>query len=619
LRDSNLWLKEVKSGAEHQLTTEGTAHFAYGHIHLQADDGRVRRRRAGEPEPLTGALWSPDGRYILALRHDLRNVPETLVISEYVPPEGGRALIRTERLAVAADPKYPDATLEVIKLADRTLRRTTVDPQVFNDIATYYFQLGRMWWTSDSVWFLGMKRGAREARLIRVDLETGRSTDVIVETAKTPLRVNPTVTHAPNIAVLPSGREVLWYSERDGWGHLYLYDVQTGRLKRQLTRGSWVVTDLLRVDEKSRTAYFVAVGRQPGLNVYYRHLYSVSLNGGEPRLLTPENADHTFANDAFGEEPGGSLSPDGRYVIDTFSTVQEPDKTVLRSIDGHVVAHVVDADTSALIASGWHAPEPFIVKADDGKTDLYGVMIKPRHFDPAKKYPVIEVTYPGAWARYVPIAFRDSLYGWGIENAYAFAELGAVVVSLDGRGSGFRSRAFFDAFRDEDDATGAADHVAAIRALAARRPFMDLARVGVTGHSSGGDGSLRAQLLYPSFYKVCVSREGPADFLQMPLDVATERVFGVPSDPATRDYYRRISTANLVDRLNDQNQLLLTYGGADTQVPLQQAFTLFAALQRANKSYDLIIIPDGDHWGSEEPYTMTRVLRYFAAHLGGPE
>lgn len=624
IKDYNLWVRDTQSGAERQLTTAGVENFAYGDPHDQGDSDNIYRRRYDEPKPLRGLMWSPDGRYILSIRSDLRTVPERHIITEYLPPEGVRPFVFTQREAIAADSKYPDAKVEVIDVAAGVVRASAADPQMFDDYTQLYMGLGEVWWSKDNenVSLIGFRRGAREARFMRIDLRTGRVSNLVTETADSWLLFNRNALTVSNVELLSSGNEAVWFSERDGWGHLYLYDTRTGRVKRQITKGAWTVSDLVHVDEAARQIYFTAAGREPDENVYYRHLYRVGLDGGAPQLLTPENADHSFGENLLfsgGSRQGGSMSPTGRYFIDSYSTIQQPDQVVIRRADGTKVADVISADISALLATGWRPPEPFRVKAADGKTDLYGVIFKPINFDPSKKYPIVEVMYPMTGSKFTPTAFWENFTRQGTLNAQAFAENGAVVVSLDGRGAGLRSLAFRNSFVGTNDFMGLEDHVAAIRNLAADKAYMDLNRVGATGHSNGGYGTLRGMLLFPDFYKVGVSGEGPADHILNGLEVSTERYLGVPDTPQMRDYYEQISNANdaLAKRLN--GKLLLIYGGADESVSIQEAFQTFMSLQKAGKVYDTLIMPDSPHYGGREPYGVMRTLHYFAEHLGGPQ
>jgi len=619
VRDHNLWVRDLRSGAERQLTTEGIEHFAYGEGHNQSDFARIARRRAKLPDPLSGVIWSPDSHHIAAVRYDLRQTPERLIVTEYLPPEGGYPIPYTDRVAIGGDARYPDTALDIIDVERGTATRSDIDPQSFHDVAQYAVMNGGAYWPKDdlAVYFVTSRRGGNEARLVRVDLASGRATDQIVEKSRYQYNINPTMANRPNVWVSPSGKEAIWYSERSGYGHLYLYDLKTGKVRRQITSGDWVVADLLRVDPKSRTLYFVGVGREAGRNPYYRHLYRVGLDGGQPTLLTPENAEHAFNNQSFTETAGGSISPDGTHVIDVYSTVRQPDKAVLRTIDGRVVAPIVEGDASRLIAKGWRPPEEFTVKADDGKTDLYGVMIKPINFDPKLKYPVIDVSYPGPFSRFNAVSFADTFLASSTLNGHAFAEAGAVVVGVEGRGGAYRSAAFRNAFQYTDDPLGGADHVAAVRNLAATRSYMDLDRVGATGHSNGGFSTLNAMLRYPDFYKVVVSGEGPGDWLLMQQETSTERILGVPTDPETLARYKRTSNVYLADRL--KGKLLLILAAEDENVPFFSGLQMIAALQKANKVFDTLIMPQSPHYGGRFPYGVMRTIRYFAENLGEPK
>lgn len=615
-RDNNLWVRDLASGDERPLTTDGVDHFAYGKPHLHIDYQRVVRARAGQPDPLAGILWSPDGRYILSIRHDLRDVPERLVATEYLPADGGRPRIHRARVAIASDPRYPDATVETIDIDTATVRKVDVDPQLFGDYTAFIYVLRAITWSPDNrqASFLASTRGATHMHLLRIDMPTGRVEQLITEPASSLAR---SINTTPAVHVMRSGQEAVWYSDRDGWSHLYLYDLDSGRVKRQITQGEWLVTDLLHVDEATRTLYFTAAGKEEGRHVYYRHVYRIGIDDGEPVLLTPENADHEFAGQGTRSTPGGSVSPTGRYFIDSYSTLSQPDKVVVRAMDGRVTAQVIEADASELTAMGWQPPEQFVVKAADGETDLYGVLIKPQDFNPTKSYPVIEITYPGPGSRFTPITFRENFQLSTTLNAYAFAETGAIVVAVEGRGGGMRSRAFRTAFEGNDDRFAAIDHVTAIQQLAETRPYMDLKRVGLTGHSHGGYATLRAMLLHPEFFKVGVSGESPGDKLVGSLDLATERVFGVPTTPEIRDYYGRTSVESLAHRLD--GKLLVIFAGLDENVPLQSAFHIIRAFNDANKVYDTLIMPDATHVGGREPYGVMRTIRYFAEHLGGPQ
>lgn len=502
-----MWLEAARGGQDRQLTFDGMEGYSYGTIHDQIETFAASRRRAGLPEPLLGVRFSPDGRYLLVLRYDVRPFRHRLILTEYLPPEGGPPIAHDKQEAAADDPAYPSAELSVISIIDGSRRIVPVDPHLFDDVARLAFNAGFLSWDMQrqELWLLGARRGGFELQMLHVDLIKGQVNTLVRETGSSPLVLSPAMGQF-NVTVLTKLRRLVWYSERDGWGHLYLYNLDTGKLIQKLTRGPWVVSNLLKVDEGTESLFFTAGGVEAGENPYFRRLYRTDLKGHSPTLITPERADHNISGGH------GSISPDGRYVIDDFSTVTQPNRYTLRSSDGALIAPVAEADVSALRSIGWNAPEPFTVKAADKTTDLHGVLYKPQHLDPSKKYPVIEITYPEYPSKYAPIAFNETFYGSAVMNANAMAELGAIVISMDGRGTSYRSAAFRNFVYGNDDVTATIDHVTAIRELGAARSYIDLNWVGITGHSSGGDSSLRSAMRYPDFYKVVVSGEGPTDY-----------------------------------------------------------------------------------------------------------
>jgi dipeptidyl-peptidase 4 len=621
-RGDDLWLRDLASGTEKRLTDDGEPNFGYGDTDNWRDLREVARRRIGIPSPLVGVRWSPDGRYVLALRQDLRPYPERLLVTEYVPPDGGFSRTYSQRIGTPGDAKRPDSRLVVIDTKTSTVHAVSLDPQALNDYALEYLITGVVWWSAngDELFLLTANRGGTRYGLSSIDLSSGRAREILEESSRFNVRLNPSDYARPNVYVSASGQEFLWYSERSGYGHLYLYDAATGRLKRELTAGSLVVFDLLRVDETKRFAYFTAGPRRAGDNPYYSYLYRVSLDGGEPQLLTPEIADHEFPNSfgAFGPDFSGvsdsRISPSGRYFIDSYSSTEQPPKVVIRKSSGELVAKLFTSDASALNATGWAPPEPVVAKASDGTTDLYGVIFRPRDFDPSRNYPIIDFMYPGPQGHWAPISFKDNILGH-FGNSQAFADAGFIVVCIDARGTGARSRAFRDAFLGSEDVLGAADHVAAIRNLAASRPYMNVEKVGVMGHSFGGYGSLRAMLLYPDFFRVGVSGVGPGDWFHLTSEVSVERFFGVPTASAkARAFYDIASNTRLTSRL--QGRVLLIYGGIDENVPLINAFIVLDAFIKANKDVDTLILPNAPHSGVTDPYAVRRSVQYFTEHLG---
>lgn len=631
VRGFDLWMRDCVDGKETRLTHDGEEGFAYGELEAGYDRQQVARRRAGLPPPLKGVLWSADSRFLLVLRQDLRRTPQRLFITEYLAPQGpDRTYVHANwrRMSLPGDTPFPVGILAVIDTRSGQVTRVRLDPDSFNDLAFHYLVEGVVWWSEagQAVHLICANHGGTRFALHRVDVVTGETRRIVEETARFNVRLNPYDYARPNVHVSSDGREIIWYSERSGYGHLYLYDAD-GNLQRPLTCGEWVIFDLLRVDEVDRLIYFTAASRDPRANPYYRYLYRLSLDGGEPQLLTPEAADHGFANTFFwgslrhagdGIEPvpsGSSLSPCGRYFVDGYSTTDQPPQYVLRRSSGELVATVLSSDVSDLRASGWSPPERVCCKAADGHTDLYGVITRPRDFDPSRKYPVIDFMYPGPQGSWAPRSLVDQLVGFPISGLQTFADAGFVVVAIDGRGTAHRSREFRDAFLGTDDVFGAADHVAAVRGLAETRSYMDLDRVGVIGQSFGGYGSLRALLLFPELFKVAVSATGPCGYLDAEGQTNVERFFGVPSESSSaRRHYERISNAPLIP--NMKGHVLLIYGGIDESVPLKHAFELFAAFKAADKDPDVLIAPDLAHPVLKDPYVLRRSVQYFQRHLG---
>jgi dipeptidyl aminopeptidase/acylaminoacyl peptidase len=455
------------------------------------------------------------------------------------------------------------------------------------------------------------------------DATTGQTRTVHTESSETEIDVTPTpFIEAPNARILGDGNEFVWYSTRDGWGHLYLHDGESGDLKCQLTSGPWAVHEIKHLDEEGRWIYFVAGGREEGRDPYLRHLYRVRLDGSDLSLLTEEDADHAI-----------TFSPSGQYVVDEYSRVDMVPVTVLRSADGRIIRTLEMGDISQLQSLGWRFPERFSVKARDGVTDLYGVITRPTTFDPAKSYPVIDSIYPGPQIIKTPKRFPAGLDQTGHQRQWvwhdqALAELGFIVITIDGQGTPYRSKAFLDvAYGDKfGEAGGLADHIAGLRQLASREASFDLNRVGIYGHSGGGYASARALMTFPDFYKVAVSSAGNHDQHGYVADWG-ERYIGLADDNTYRDQANFHLAGNL------KGKLLLIFGGLDDNVPPALTSQLIDALMAANKDFDLLALPHCDHsfvdlregretYESglrENPYFVRRLWDYFVRHLLGAE
>ena len=633
VRAANLWVRDLDSGEETQLTTDGEDGFAYGHLGFELN--RIQRRRSGEPAPIVSVNWSPDSRYVAAMRVDLRAVPERSYIKEHLPPDLPFTAVHLDRVLVAAEKTAPPREITVIDTETGRTVRADIDPARLQDFAPMHFGANVLWWNMDGEPSAGEREGAPLARkklffvtadhggqtygIAAMDLDTGAVRTVVEESEAHFYAFSARDYHAPNFHVTADGSEALWYSQRSGAGQLYLYDARTGELKNRVTDGG-VVFDVIRVDDGARQVYFTAGGREDGRNPYFAHLYRASFDGGDAELLTPEDAAHEFFRYALPVSVGfGSLSkfsPSGDYFVDVFSTIEQPPAMVIRDRDGNLVSEVLRADASRLLATGWQPPERFVVKAADGETDLYGALFKPLDFDPSRKYAVVDQTYPGPQIDSGPHTFLDNFAAITTRDAQATAQAGFVVVTVDGRGTTRRDRDFRYAFSGTKDLFGAADHKAAIENVSRDRPYMDTSRVGITGASFGGYGSLRAALLFPGFFDVVVSHVGPHEYLHsVTSGISVERFFGVPG--SERDVHELTSNIAIIDRL--EADLMLVYGEIDENVPFRAAMAIFDALIEADKDFTSYVVPDANHGGAAaHPYIVKRQRRFFEEHLGGP-
>ncbi|MBI2401833.1 MAG: prolyl oligopeptidase family serine peptidase, partial [Gemmatimonadetes bacterium] len=381
----------------------------------------------------------------------------------------------------------------------------------------------------------------------------------------------------------------------------YWYDLTTGQVKQQITRGAWNVLQVLRIDEKTRTIYFTGAGREAG-DPYFRKLYSVRMDGSRLTLLTPEDADHDV-----------TLPPTGQFFVDSYSRPEVAPVTVLRDLDGRTVLTLEQADIARLIATGWTPPTPFTVKARDGRTDLYGLMYRPTAFDSTRKYPIINNHYPGPQTGSIGSRSFSAARG----DTRALAELGFVVVQLDGMGTPMRSKSFHAAYYGNMGDNGLPDQIAGMKELAAGHSWIDLDRAGIYGHSGGGFSSADAILRYPEFFKVAVSQAGNHDNRNYEDDWA-EKWQGLLKQltDSTTNYDNQ---ANQLLAKNLRGKLLIAHGTMDDNVPYYSTLLVVNELIRHNKDFDFILFPNRRHGFGNEPYMVRRRWDYFVRHLMGAE
>jgi dipeptidyl-peptidase 4 len=592
IRKDNLWVRDVASGQEMQLTTDGVTDYGY------ATDN------AGWTHSDSPILvWSPDSKKIATFQQDQRKVRRMYLVSV----SGGHPALESWHYPLAGDAVVAMIERVIVDVEARKVVRLKMAPDQHRSSLCDDLDCaggGHGWddvqWSDDSAHlaFVSTSRDHKQEWLRVADAATGDVHEVMTEKVATYFESG---VGKENWRYLSKSNEVLWFSERDGWGQMYLYDVATGALKNQVTHGDGVVTDVLHVDEKARVIYFSAVGKEAGRDPYFAAMYRVNFDGTGMKLLSPEDADHVVA-----------ASPDGRYFLDVWSTPVIPQIAAVRDGDGTVAMEVAKQDISRLKSVGWVPPVPVTVKARDGKTDIYGLMFKPTSFDAAKKYPIVDHVYPGpqtgsCGGRSFSAAHRD---------LQSLAELGFIVVCIDGLGTPERSKSFHDAdFGNMADNT-IPDQVAGIKELAARYSWIDLDRVGIFGHSGGGAATAAAMFHFPDFFKVGVSESGNHDN-RIYEDDWGEKWQGLlekNSDGATN----YDAQANQRFAKNLKGHLMLMHGTMDDNVPPNNTMLVVDALIKANKDFDLIMIPNVAHgYGAATPYATRRRWDYFVRYLAG--
>jgi len=590
IRDYNLWIRDHETGEETQLTVDGSRYFGYA----TNNAGWTKR-----DQPVL--LWSQDSKKIATFQHDGRGVEEMYLVSTEV----GHPRLEVWKYPLPGDTHIFTMHRVVIHLDGPRIVRLEMPPDPHRStISDHVAARGGGWldveWSADSstLAFVSSSRDHKQAKLRLADPETGQVRDVMEETVETFFESG---NGKVNWHFLIESNEIIWFSQRDNWGHLYLYDLNSGRLKHRITEGSWNVLQLLRIDQKKRKLYFTGSGRETG-DPYFHYFYSVGMDGSDLKLLTPEKAHHSI-----------TLAIQGTILSIVIRRQTSPPVSVLRDSEGQIKLTLEEADISRLVAKGWQPPIPIKVKARDGKTDLFGLMYKPTNFDPSKQYPILNYIYPGPQTGSVGSrVFRPSR-----SDKQSLAELGFIVVEIDAMGTPGRSKAFHTAYYGNMGDNGLPDQIAALKELASRFSWMDISRVGVWGHSGGGFASTDAILRYPDFYKVAVSGAGNHDNRCYEDDWG-EKWQGLmtQNQDGTTNYDNQ---ANQLLAANLKGKLLLAHGTMDSNVPPYNTMLVVDALIKANKDFDLILFPNRGHGFGNTPYMMRQRWDYFVRHLLGAE
>ncbi|WP_312813422.1 DPP IV N-terminal domain-containing protein [Brevundimonas sp.] len=582
VRDGDIYIVSVADGSARRLTQDG-ANSPYATPLINLKDMAAQGTSRPETSPMV--IWSPDSRKIATYRID-RSSARHLSLVQSSPKDGGPPRVLDYVYPLTGDTDIPtsEGLIFDIETGQRTAMQTPPRPVL------YY---GGPWyeWSADSkaVFERQPARGYGALTLNRIEADTGQVRKLTEDTSDTYVDFyghfwtydDKSDTH-------------FWTADPDGYAHIYAINAQTGA-RRQLTSGNWRARTVAGTDNKAGRVLIVGSGREAGRDPYLRHLYSVPANGGQIRLLTPEAMDHDV-----------SVSPDGRFFVDNMSTIDQPTRSVLRrSSDGRIVMELGRADISAYLAAGYRLPEPFQTVAADGVTPIYGAIFKPADFDPAKHYPVIEDIYTGPHYVMTPKSFEAAMTG---RNANAVAQIGVIAITIDGRGTWGRSRAFQQVAYKNLHAVGLDDHIAGIRDIASRNPWMDTGRVGIYGFSAGGYDVVRAMTRRPDFYKVGVTASGNHDNR---LDKATwnEQWMGTELSPL----YDENSNITWAPKL--EGRLLVAHGELDENVPPLASLRLADALIKANKDFEFMMVPNADHFLDAVPYYQRRRWDFFVREL----
>jgi dipeptidyl aminopeptidase/acylaminoacyl peptidase len=573
VKENNLFIRG-EDGKEIQLSTDGKEGLAYGR-----------------------PSWSPDSKTLVAFRIEPGERKDVYLVQSS-PPGGGRAKLQTRGYDLPGD-KFAAYELNLFDVA--------TSKQIKPEVERVDFGTPRVRWNKDGRHFSYQKvdRGHQRFRVIEVDAQTGVMRNLIDEKSETFIWTAHTETLGLSlINWLENTDEIIYVSERDGWRHLYLVDAKAGVLKNPITKGEGVVRGIERIDEDTRQVWFRASGVFPDQDPYLVHYGRVDFDGSGLVWLTVGNGNHTV-----------QFSPDRKFIVDTCSRVDLPAVNELRRVaDGKLVCKLEEADIADLKSSGWEAPEVFVAKARDGKTDIWGIITRPRGLDAKQKYPIIEDIYAGPQGSFVPKTFSAA------SRYESLNRLGFIVVKIDGMGTANRSKAFHDVcFKNLKDA-GFEDRILWMKAAAKKYPYLDITRVGVYGTSAGGQNAAGAVLFHPEFYKAAVANCGCHDN-RMDKASWNEQWMGYlpPEKLYSKDADNWYSASSNIDNAHRlRGALFLIVGEMDTNVPPESTYRFVDALIKAGKDFDFLVVPNGGH-GAGGQYAARRREDFFLRHLMGKE
>jgi len=583
VHDYNIWLKNMETGDSTQITNDGDREVGYGVLPSWYSVKNIESKKDHDLD--LDLNWSPDGKYLLVGKYDRRNT-RNLYLYKSLPDKGHRAEVYEYERPIAGDSLVPTVEYVLIDISSSQIHELGLKP-----IATF-LSWGVEWHKKEAkAYFTRFSRGYKSLEIVEMDAQTAATKVVFHDEEES--YVDPGY---HDFVLFEESTDMLCFSERDGWNHIYHISGTEAQVK-QVTKGEFIVRSIEYIDEKKGKVYFTAGGMEKDIDPYFPLFYVVNLDGSELKLLTPEPAYHSV-----------SLSPNKKYFVDNYSTVQNPNIALLRRLeDAKIMAQLEEGDISEILAMGWQKPEPFVVKGRDGKTDIYGVFYRPANFDPQKKYPVIEGSYSGPQTIRTPKTFRRGL----LNDDTPLTQLDFVLINIDGMGSAYRSKEFHDvSYKDLGD-IGGPDKMAAMKALAEQYPWMDISRVGIFGHSAGGYDAAHALLAYPEFYKVGVATAGNHDHRSAKA-WWPELYMGYP---AGKEYDEQ---SNYQMAKNLEGKLLLVHGDMDQNVNPTASMRLAAELIKANKDFELILLPGKDHSSAYyDKYLCRKRWDFFVKHLHG--
>ena len=598
----NLWIRDLKTNKKTQLTFDGKEDYGYATNNAGwiKSEGPVLK-------------WSPKSDKIATFRQDARGVGEMYLTTTNV----GHPKLQSWKYALPGDEKIFEIERLIIDLKNNNIVRLNMENDFQRSTTTDHIA-GRDGELLDTQWnedgsklaFISSSRDHKMANLKIANTKTGQVSSVFKETVDTYYESG---LGSENWKVLFDSDEFIWYSEKDNWGHLYLYDLKTKQLKNRITKGNWLVRKLLHIDENKRELFFTAGGREKG-NPYHVYLYKINFDGSGLKCLTPEKGTHII-----------NPSPNWNYFVTTYSTTKNPPTSILKDKNGKTLLQLSISNIDELQSNGWQEPIEFNVKARDDKTDLYGLLYLPSYYKSDKKYPVLNYIYPG------PQSGSVGNYSFMVarRDFQALAELGFVVVAVDAMGTPGRSKSFHDAYYGNMGDNGLPDNIKTIQQLSKKYTAMDLSKVGIWGHSGGGFASTGALLRYPEFYDVAVSSSGNHDNRNYEADWGEKwhglmNQIDLSSNDNDSEYdFKKTNYDSQANQLlveNLKGKLLIAHGMLDDNVPPSNTMLVVEELIKANKDFDLILFPNKRHgYGDMSNYMMRRKWDFFVKHLKGIE